>query len=74
MQIAITQVIAKKRGLGQTQHMELLIDSLKAGTHLDDAQIAEAAAQLAFDRAAELFTARLELGGLAPGEATQVRG
>ena len=33
----------------------------------------EAAAQLAFDRAAELFTARLELGGLAPGEATQVR-
>jgi anthranilate phosphoribosyltransferase len=46
LRIAITQVFAKNRGLGQTSRMEDLIASLKAGTHLDDAQIAEAAAQL----------------------------
>lgn len=46
MQIAIIQVIAKNQGFGQTSRMEPLITSLKAGMHLDDAQIAEAAAQL----------------------------
>jgi anthranilate phosphoribosyltransferase len=39
-------VFAKNQGLGQTSRMENLIASLKAGTRLDDTQIAEAASQL----------------------------
>lgn len=46
---------------------------LARATHFTLAAAEEASAQLAFERAAELFAAALALGGLAPAEATPVR-
>ena len=46
---------------------------LHRATHFTQLAAEEAAAQLAFERAAELFAALLALGGLGPREATRVR-
>jgi hypothetical protein len=53
-------------------HFKLAGDRVGAGRHMLLAA-REAAAQLAFERAAELLAARLELGELARGEATRLR-
>ncbi|MBK9754608.1 MAG: AAA family ATPase [Nannocystis sp.] len=53
-------------------HFRAAKDTARA-THFTLLAAEEAAAQLAFERAAELFAALLELGGLGPREATRVR-